>query len=243
MAESAGVKVNALNAEIDTEKAIVSANCRNRMPVVPGKSATGTNTDTSTREVAITAPATSFIATLAALCGSVIPSTMWRSTFSITTMASSTTRPVASVIPKSVSVLIEKPSTFTKINVPISETGMVTAGINVLLQSCRNRKITRITSPIASRSVNSTSRMDSPITVVVSNATAYLRPGGKFLDNRSNSALAALSTSSALAPGSCVTPMPTASSPLKCKSEPYSSAPNSALPTSLVRTSGPSVPV
>src|SRR5467141_4300859 len=138
MAESAGVSVRALNAEIETEKAIVSANCRNRIPVVPGKSATGTNTATSTSDVAMTAPVTSFMATEAALCGSVIPSTMCRSTFSITTMASSTTSPVASVIPNNVSVLIEKPSNFTKTNVPISETGMVIAGMNVLLQSCKN---------------------------------------------------------------------------------------------------------
>src|SRR5215467_14763146 len=138
MAESAGVSVSALNAEIDTENAMVNANCRNKMPVVPGKSATGTNTATSTSDVAITAPATSFIATEAALCGSVIPSTMCRSTFSITTIASSTTRPVASVIPNRVSVLIENPKAFTKMKVPISETGIVIAGMNVLLQSCRN---------------------------------------------------------------------------------------------------------
>src|SRR5215472_10519810 len=138
MADSAGVSVKALNAEIDTENAIVRANCRKRIPVVPGKSATGTNTETSTSDVATTAPATSFIATDAALCGSVIPSTMCRSTFSITTMASSTTSPVASVIPNSVSVLIEKPSNFTNTSVPTSETGIVTAGINVLRQSCKN---------------------------------------------------------------------------------------------------------
>src|SRR6476469_4097422 len=99
MAESAGVNVSALNAEIETENAIVSANCRNKMPVAPG------NTATSTSEVAITAPATSFIATDAALCGSVIPSLMCRSTFSITTIASSTTNPVAKVMQNIVSVL------------------------------------------------------------------------------------------------------------------------------------------
>ena len=97
---------------------MVSANWRNKIPVVPGKSATGTNTATNTSEVAMTAPATSFIATEAALCGSVIPSAMWRSTFSMTTMASSTTRPVARVMPNKVSVLIENPKIFTKINVP-----------------------------------------------------------------------------------------------------------------------------
>src|SRR6476646_7196648 len=139
MAESAGVNVSALNAEIETENAIVSANCRNKMPVVPGNSATGTNTATSTSEVAITAPATSFIATEAALCGSVMPSVMCRSTFSITTIASSTTKPVASVIPNIVSVLIENPNAFTKINVPTSDTGIVIVGISVLRMSCRNK--------------------------------------------------------------------------------------------------------
>src|ERR1700675_3220283 len=135
MAESAGVSVSALNAEIETENAIVSANCRNKIPVVPGNSATGTNTDTSTSEVATTAPATSFIATLAALCGSVIPSVICRSTFSITTIASSTTSPVASVMPNKVNVLIENPNNFTKMKVPTKETGMVIAGIKVLRQS------------------------------------------------------------------------------------------------------------
>src|SRR6266853_4866651 len=128
MADSAGVNVSALKAEIETENAIVSANCRNKIPVVPGNSATGTNTATNTSDVAITAPATSFIATDAALCGSVIPSVICRSTFSITTIASSTTSPVANVIPNSVNVLIENPNNFTKINVPINETGIVIAG-------------------------------------------------------------------------------------------------------------------
>ena len=53
---------------------------------------------------------------------------MCRSMFSMTTIASSTTRPVASVMPKSVSVLIEKPNSLTNANVPTSETGIVMAG-------------------------------------------------------------------------------------------------------------------
>src|SRR4029077_16914825 len=132
MADNAGVNVSALNVEIETENAIVSANCRKRIPVVPGNKATGTNTATSTSDVAITAPVTSFIATDAALCGSGMPSVMWRSTFSMTKIASSTTRPVSNVIPKSVSVLTENPSNFTNTKFPISETGMVIAGMNVL---------------------------------------------------------------------------------------------------------------
>jgi len=57
--------------------------------------------------------------------------------------------------------------------VPISETGIVTAGMIVARQSSRNRKITRITIPMASPRVTSTSRIESPTTVVESNATAY----------------------------------------------------------------------
>src|SRR5712671_2059627 len=214
IAASTGARVSALKAEMATEKAMVSANWRNKIPVVPGNNATGTNTATSTSEVATTAPATSFIATEAALCGSVMPSAMCRSTFSITTIASSTTSPVASVMPKSVNVLIENPNALMKINVPTSDTGMVIAGMNVLRQSCKNKKMTIITSAIACNNVIITSRIDSLTTLVVSKAIAYFNPGGNVFESFRNSALAALSTSSAFAPGSCVTPMPTASWPL-----------------------------
>ena len=55
----------------------------------------------------------------------------------MTTMASSTTRPVASVMPNKVRVLMEKPSNLTKMKVPIKETGMAIAGMKVLRQSCK----------------------------------------------------------------------------------------------------------
>ena len=109
------------------------------------------NTATSTSEVAITAPATSFMATEAALCVSRFPlacgvrysqSPRWRRP---------PPSPVARVMPNSVSVLIENPSSLTNAKVPINETGMVTAGIRVLRQSSRKRKITRITRTMASR--------------------------------------------------------------------------------------------
>ena len=56
-------------------------------------------------------------------------------------------------MPKSVSVLIEKPSSFIAANVPMSETGIVIAGISVLCQFCKKMKITRTTSRIAISSV------------------------------------------------------------------------------------------
>ena len=79
--------------------------------MVPGKKETGTKTAMSTSEVATTALVTSPIAAEVAWCGSLSPSEMWRWTFSMTTMASSTTRPVARVMPNRVSELMEKPKT------------------------------------------------------------------------------------------------------------------------------------
>ena len=105
--------------------------------------------------------------------------------FSITTIASSTTMPVASMMPKSVSVLIEKPNSLTNANVPTSDTGIVIAGMSVLRQFCRNRNITRMTSTIASTSVFSTSRIDSRDDLGrVEARSGTSGPGGKFCSSR-----------------------------------------------------------
>ncbi len=137
-------------------------------PVVPGKNATGTNTAISTIEVATTAPDTSRIAAAAAWRGDNPRSWRRRSMFSTTTMASSTTRPVARVSPNRVSVLIEKPSSWTNANVPTSDTGRVIAVISTLRQPCRNTKMTRMTRPIASSSVVVTSSTEARTASVVS---------------------------------------------------------------------------
>ena len=141
--------------------AIVNANCWKSSPVVPGKKATGMNTDISTSDVATTAPPISRIARAVAWNGLVLSSTMWRTIFSKTTIASSTTRPVARVNPKSVSVLIENPSIFIAANVPISETGIVIDGISVLCQFCKKMKMTSTTRAIAMSRVTKTSLIDA----------------------------------------------------------------------------------
>ena len=123
-------------------------------------------------------------------------------------MASSTTNPVARVMPNKVSVLMENPSSRTNRNVPTSETGMVAAGMIVLCQSCRNKKMTRMTRTIASSRVISTSWMDSATAVVVSKATAYFSPGGKCLESSASTARESRSTCSALALESWVMPKP-----------------------------------
>ena len=132
----------------------------------------------------MTALVTSLMAVVAASLDERWYSWMCRSMFSITTIASSTTRPVASVMPNSVSVLIEKPNSLTNAKVPMSDTGIVMAGMRVVRQFCRNRNITRMTRPIASSSVRITSAIDSDTTVVVSKARSVFRPGGKRFERR-----------------------------------------------------------
>ncbi len=129
------------------------------------------NTASSTSELATTALVISRMAAEAPAYDSMRFSLTKRAMFSMTTIASSTTSPVASVNPKSVSVLMEKPSAFIRPNVPISETGIVIAGISVVRHDCRNRKTTATTSTIEIPSVLSTSRIDSETNGVVSNPT------------------------------------------------------------------------
>ena len=71
---------------------------------------------------------------------------MCRSTFSTTTMASSTTMPIASTRPNSDSVLIENPTPSSTANVPMIETGTATSGMIDARQVCRNRMTTSTTS-------------------------------------------------------------------------------------------------
>jgi hypothetical protein len=69
--------------------------------------------------------------------------------------------------PNSVSVLIEKPNALMTAKVPTSETGMVSVGISVVRQSCRNTNTVRTTSPMAMRSVSTTSSIDTRTNSVV----------------------------------------------------------------------------
>ena len=75
-------------------------------------------------------------------------------------MASSTTSPIASTTASSVSVLMEKPIAYMRAQLPMSETGMVTSGITVARTERRNRKITAMTSAIASPMVVNTSSIE-----------------------------------------------------------------------------------
>ena len=140
--------------------------------------ATGTNTAHSTSTMAISAPLTSAIASSEACAGLTCRSAMMRSTFSTTTMASSTTMPMASTRPKSVMELIENPNICMPKNVPMMDTGTASAGMSVARQLCRKMNTTRNTSTIASTSVCTTSSMEASTNGVVSYTISAGRRAG-----------------------------------------------------------------
>ena len=78
---------------------------------------------------------------------------MLRSTFSTTTMASSTTMPMASTRPNKVSMLSEKPAAKSTASVPISETGMAMIGTIAIRHDCRKTMMTTTTRSAASTMV------------------------------------------------------------------------------------------
>ena len=114
--------------------------------------AVGTNTAQSTRAVAIIGLVTSLMARLAASTGDK-PNAMLRSTFSTTTMASSTTMPMANTRPNSERLLMEKPNASITANVPISDTGTAASGMIEARHVWRKIKTTMTTSRVASTSV------------------------------------------------------------------------------------------
>src|SRR5215213_8242848 len=100
---------------------------------MPAMNAVGTNTAHKTNAIAITGAVTSSIAFRDASLGD-NPSANQRSTFSTTTIASSTTIPIASTSPNNERLLSEKPSSASTANVPISDTGTAIMGISVARQ-------------------------------------------------------------------------------------------------------------
>src|SRR5215471_11840689 len=114
--------------------------------------AVGMKTAQRTSAVAIIGPVTSLMACLAAAAGD-NPSAMLRSTFSTTTIASSTTIPIASTNPNNDRLLIENPTPSITANVPTSDTGTAASGMIDARHVCRKRITTITTSRTASASV------------------------------------------------------------------------------------------
>ena len=129
----------------------------------------------------MTAPNTSPIASDAACRAGFPYSWMCRSMFSMTTIASSTTMPVARMMPKSVSVLIEKPSSLTNANVPMSDTGIVIVGMSVAAPALEEQEHHEHDERdrLGERLEHFADRL-ARRPVVVLKAIWYFRPGGKL---------------------------------------------------------------
>ncbi len=121
--------------------------------------------------------------------------------FSIMTIASSTTKPVAMVSAIRVRLLMLKPARYITPKVPTSDNGTAMPGISVPVAVRRNRKIATTTSATAPSSSNCTSRTEARMVTVRSVSTATSTAAGSAARNCGNSRLMRSTTSITLAPG------------------------------------------
>ncbi len=146
---------------------MVRANCWYMRPVSPPTKATGTNTADRISAMPTTGADTSFIAWRVASRGD-MPCSMWWITASTTTMASSTTMPMARTRPNMESVFTENPSIGKKMKVPMIETGTVSSGMIVARTFCRKMNTTSVTRISASTKVFTISWIEALTAGVVS---------------------------------------------------------------------------
>ena len=137
-------------------------------PEEPLMKAMGMNTAESTSAMPTSAPVIWPMDFLVASLGERPSSVMMRSTFSTTTMASSTSRPLARTTPNMVRVLMEKPKAAMAPKVPRSTTGTAMVGMMVARMFCKNRYMTRKTRSTASSRVLTTSSREARTKGVVS---------------------------------------------------------------------------
>ena len=121
--------------------------------------------------------------------------------FSITTMASSTTKPVATVSAISERLSRLKPASYMIASAPISDSGTDRLGMMVAGILRRNRNMTSTTRPTASASSNSTSSTEARMVVVRSVSGVTVIAAGSEALSEGNSFLMLSTTWMTLAPG------------------------------------------
>ena len=131
----------------------------------------------------------------------VAPFSICRETFSSTTIASSTTNPVATVRAIKVMLLMENPAKAIIANVPRIETGTTIAGIRVIRTSPRKRNTTRVTRKTESNSERSTSCKELRMVIERSIAADISIPLGIWACRSGILALMRSTVSMMLAPG------------------------------------------
>ena len=230
-----GVSVRETIAEMTTAIVSVSANSRNIRPTSPVMNSSGMKTAISDSVSDMTVNPISRAPFKAASIGG-SPSSMWRTMFSIITIASSTTKPVpmVSAIRDRLSRL--KPQNHMTPKVAISDTGRATPAITVARMVRRKISTTSTTRPTLSASVNCTSRTEARIVPVRSCTIESLMLLGIVRCSRGSSAFTRATVSITLAPGWRLTSMMTAGVPWYHPPTLVFSRPSTTLATSLSRT-------
>src|SRR5690625_5842355 len=128
-----GVNIKEISKEINTATDDVTANSVNRRPISPPTNHMGINTATKEKLIAVTVKLTSRKPRTAARKG-LSPLSKYRIMLSKTTIASSTTKPVATIKAIKEMVLSVKPKAYIKAKLLIKEAGTATAGISAARQ-------------------------------------------------------------------------------------------------------------
>ena len=172
-----GVIVKETNAETKTAPATTTPNSLNKEPMKPCKNITGINTTANVMEVEITAKKISLLPSLAASF-KLNPSSNFLNIFSVTTIPSSTTKPVANTMANKVSTLMEKPARYIMKKVAIKEIGMSMSGLIAINQFLKKKNITNTTSANEIKIVSFTSckalRIFLVLSIGISNSISVL---------------------------------------------------------------------
>src|SRR3569833_2365187 len=208
-----GVSVSDTTAEATTAMVKVSANSRNMRPTRPVMNRSGMNTAISDRVSEMTVKPISRAPRSAASSGG-SPSSIWRTMFSIITIASSTTKPVPMVSAISDRLSSEKPQNHMTPKVAISDNGSATPAMIVALIVRRKTNTTITTRATLSASVNCTSCTEARIVPVRSLTMVSVAPAGSDRRSRGSSPWIRCTVSMTLAPGWRCTSRTIAGSPL-----------------------------
>src|SRR5699024_9857780 len=144
-----GVSVNEIKSDSKIATANVMANSLNKRPITSLIKSKGKSTATSDNVSEINVNVISW-APFSEACRTDKPCSIWRAMFSIMTMASSTTNPVAIVKAINVKLLMLKPASNMMPKVPTSDNGTTMPGIRVAVQVRKNTNVTKTTKPTAS---------------------------------------------------------------------------------------------
>ncbi len=233
-----GVSVSDTIAEVTTAIVKVSANSRNMRPTSPDMNNSGMKTAINDTVSEITVKPIS-LAPRSAASIAVSPFSMWRTMFSIITMASSTTNPVPIVKAISDRLSRLKPEKYMMPNEVIKDSGSATPAISVARIERRNSSTTSVTSTTLRTSVNCTSWTEARMVTVRSLTTARSTPAGIERLSFGISARIWLTTSITLAPGCRWISMMTAGVPWYQPPVRSFSSPSTMLATSPIVTGEP----